>query len=279
MKEYSPDFSIDIEKVIASKSRRVAKWLPGFMLSYMKRLIHQQEINEILYANRGVEGCEFVKNVLQNMNVSYCATFVNEHALREEGRYIFVSNHPLGGLDGLVLIALLGSKFKEIKFVVNDFLMHIKPLEKLFVPVNKVRSMGKEYLDPFHEAYSSNTQILYFPAGLCSRRVGDRIADVEWKRSFIKHAIRYDREVVPIYFGGRNSDFFYRLANIRKRLGIKFNIEMCFLPDEMFRQAGTTHQVVVGEPIAIEKGLNGAQAGQMADYIREKAYSLRQYLK
>ena len=279
MKEYLPDFSIDIEKVIASKSRRVARYLPGFMLSYIKRLVHQREINEILSVNRGIEGCEFVKNALQYMNVSYRATFVNEHALREEGRYIFVSNHPLGGLDGLVLMALLGSKFKEIKFVVNDFLMYIKPLEKLFVPVNKVGSMGKEYVDPFHEAYSSNTQILYFPAGLCSRRRGVEITDVEWKRSFIKHAIRYDREVVPIYFEGRNSNFFYRIANIRKRLGIKFNIEMCFLPDEMFRQAGSTHKVVVGEPVAIEKGLNGAQVGQMADFIRERVYSLRQYIK
>lgn len=279
MKEYLPDFSIDIEKVIASKSRRVARYLPGFMLSYIKCLVHQREINEILSVNRGIEGCEFVKNALQYMNVSYRATFVNEHALREEGRYIFVSNHPLGGLDGLVLMALLGSKFKEIKFVVNDFLMYIKPLEKLFVPVNKVGSMGKEYVDPFHEAYSSNTQILYFPAGLCSRRRGGEITDVEWKRSFIKHAIRYDREVVPIYFEGRNSNFFYRIANIRKRLGIKFNIEMCFLPDEMFRQAGSTHKVVVGEPVAIEKGLNGAQVGQMADFIRERVYSLRQYIK
>lgn len=279
MKEYSSDFSIDIDKVIASKSPKAAKFIPGFAVSFIKRLIHQREINEILSANRGVEGCDFVKNALKYMNISYHATYVNEQALDERKRYIFVSNHPLGGLDGLVLMAVLGSKFRQIKFVVNDFLMYIKPLEPLFVPVNKVGSMGKEYIDPFHEAYSSDCQILYFPAGLCSRRINGEITDVEWKKSFIKHAVRYGREVVPIFFGGKNSDFFYRLANVRKRLGIKFNIEMCFLPDEMFRQENSTHEVVIGEPVAIDSELPGREMAAMADSIREKAYSLRQYIQ
>lgn len=274
MKEYSSDFSVDIDKVIAAKSQRIAKLMPGFVKSYIKRLIHQREINEILDANREFTGCEFVRNALSYMKISYKAKYVDEAAFGGGGRYIFVSNHPLGGLDGLVLMDLLGSRFGKIKFVVNDFLMYIKPLEPLFVPVNKVGNMGKEYVDPFHEAYASDAQILYFPAGLCSRKVKGEIRDVEWKKSFVKHAVKYGRQIVPIFFSGKNSNFFYRLANLRKRLGIKFNIEMCFLPDEMFRQTNSSFNVVIGEPVSIDPALHGREIDAVALQIREKAYSL-----
>ena len=190
-------------------------------------------------------------------------------------RYIFVSNHPLGGLDGMVLIAYLGDKFKDIKFVVNDLLMHIKPLEPIFVPINKYGKMRQENAKRIFEAYDSDTQILNFPAGLCSRKIKGEITDLEWKKSFISKAIEHERDIVPIFFGGRNSNFFYRLANIRKSLGIKFNIETLYLPDEMFKQNSSAFEIYMGEPISYTHLKDGRSAAEWTEIIRERCYALK----
>lgn len=270
--------TIDIEKVIASKSKTVAKYAPKFLVSFIKRLVHQDQINRILENNRGIEGAEFAKNVLQELNVKCNIKYLDKSSLNKNGRYLFVSNHPLGGLDGLILISELGEHLGHIKFVVNDFLMHIKPLESVFVPVNKVGSMGKEYVTQFEQAYRSSCHILYFPAGLCSRLIKGEITDVPWKTSFIKQAAKYNREIVPVYFSGKNSGFFYRLAKIRKFLKIKFNIEMCLLPDEMFKQKNTTFDVVIGTPLAVPTFNNTQELTLLCKEIREKAYALKELI-
>ena len=270
-------FSIDIDQVIASKSRKLAKYTPKFLTAYLKRTIHQDEINRLLAANRDSTGAEFAVNILRDLNVSCRVKFIDKEALDTGGRYIFASNHPLGGLDGLILISELGKTFGGIKFVVNDLLMNIKPLEPLFVPVNKHGKMNREYLRLINAAYASSDQILYFPAGLCSRLIKGTITDLPWQPSFVKQALRYERSIVPVYFSGRNSDFFYRLAKFRKFLGIKFNLEMLYLPDEMFRQKNTTFDVVIGKPVPVGD-LKGKNPAEWCGIIREKAYSLKQYI-
>lgn len=271
----SQSIKIDIEKVIASKSTTLAKYTPKFLINWIKRIVHVDEMNEILGRCGDKKGEDFAKTVLEELNVKCNVSYLDKSSLHKDERYIFVSNHPLGGLDGLVLIKELGSLMGNIKFVVNDFLLHIKPLEPIFVPVNKVGSMGAEYAQKFEQAYSSDSQILYFPAGLCSRLIKGNITDLEWRSSYIKQAIKYNRKVVPVYFSGRNSNFFYRLAKVRKFLKIKFNIEMCFLPDEMFKQKNAIFDVVIGEPIELKPFRNKRELDAMNDSIREKAYSLR----
>ncbi len=269
---------IDINKVIASKSATLAKYMPKFVINYIKRLIHQDEINAAIEKSVGMNGVEFAQLAINELNVKCNIKYVNPTSINLQGRYIFVSNHPLGGLDGLVLINELGKKMGNIKFVVNDFLMHVKPLESIFVPVNKVGSMKKENASLFDEAYSSSCQILYFPAGLCSRLINGEITDTQWKSSFIKQAIKYNRQIIPVYFSGSNSKFFYRLAKIRKFLKIKFNIEMCFLPDEMFKQKNATFDVVIGEPISVGIQNSVKQVNELCLQIRKEAYSLRKYI-
>src|SRR5574344_1826253 len=217
---------IDVEKVIAAKSPSLSKRIPKFIIRYLKKIVHQDEINDMLTQFGDTKGVEFAANVLKYLNVTY--TPHNIDRLDPEGRYIFVSNHPLGGFDGMVLITIIGAIYPDVKFVVNDLLMFIKPLEPIFLPVNKFGKMSKNYADLINSSYSSNTQILNFPAGLCSRLIKGKITDLEWKPSFIKKATEYNRDIVPIYFSGRNSGFFYRLAKLRKFLGIKFNIEMMY---------------------------------------------------
>lgn len=268
--------TIDIYKVIASKSSTVAKYTPKFVLNWLKRLIHQDDFNVLLKKHHGKTGFDFAQSILNEFNVKGNIRYTNKSSIKSDERYIFVSNHPLGGLDGLILINEIGKNFNNnIKFVVNDFLMHIKPLEPLFVPVNKVGSMKKENVAKFEQAYTSDSQILYFPAGLCSRLINGEITDTQWKTSFIKQAIKYNRKIVPVYFSGANTPRFYKIAKWRKLLKIKFNIEMCLLPDEMFRKKNTAFDVTIGEPLAVPELKTNKEMAQMCDHIRQLAHSLK----
>lgn len=283
MESGKQNLTIDVEQVIASKSRKLAKYTPEFIINSVKRIIHQDEINHILENNRNKTGVDFASASLKDMNVAYNVIYTNKDSIQKAGRYIFVSNHPLGGLDGLILISLLGKELGEVKFVVNDLLMNIKPLETIFVPVNKHGHMSKEYGGLINNAYASECHILYFPAGLCSRMINGKITDPPWQKNFLRQALKYNRDIVPVYFGGRNSTFFYRLAQLRKRLGIKFNIEMILLPREMFRRKNSIFDVVIGEPVpaaGIRESMTGSkELEQWSKLIRDKTYALRQYIK
>ena len=191
-------------------------------------------------------------------------------------RYVFVSNHPLGGLDGMALIACIGKKSAEVRFVVNDLLMFLRPLAPIFVPINKHGAQGKENARLIEEAYMSENQVITFPAGLCSRRIGGKVVDLEWKKSFIQKAIQYRRDVVPVFFEGENSARFYRLANLRKALGIRMNYEMVYLPDEMFRAKHKTFTVHLGEPIPWQTFAKGGKPAEWAEKVKQTVYHLKQ---
>lgn len=274
MESYNHNLKIDLEAIIASKSPTLAKYAPKFLVNRLKKLIHVDELNQILVFSNGALDVEFADKTLEWLNVKSNVTFLDRESLNPNGRYIFVSNHPLGGLDGLTLISLFGHMMGKIKFVVNDLLLNIKPMSSLFVPVNKIGRMGKEHGELIHNAYASDAQILYFPAGLCSRLIDGKIVDLEWKKNFLKQAKRYNRDIVPIHFSGRNSNFFYKLANIRKKLGIKFNIEMIFLPDEMFKQKNSTFEVTIGKPIPISSIDSSKTLDEWCQQIRETCYKL-----
>lgn len=273
MKESKKILQIDVEKVIRSKSEKLARKVPRFVINYLKRIIHQDELNDILLRRGEATGVDFATEMVDEFNIRY-----NVHSKTEldpTKRYIFVSNHPLGGMDGIVLISYLGQKFdNKVRFVVNDLLMHIEPLKPVFVPVNKYGKMKHQSTNLFNEAFESENQILYFPAGLCSRLIKGEIKDLEWKKTFITKAIDSQRDIVPMYFSGRNSGFFYRLANFRKWLGIKFNIETLYLPDEMFKNKGKTFDLYIGEPIPFEQLNDGTHHKEWCRKIREKCYNL-----
>ena len=275
MESQNKDLKIDINAIIASKSERLAKCAPKFVINWLKKIIHQDELNQILEYSNGTIDVEFANKVLEWLNVKSNVKFTDRESLDPNKKYIFVSNHPLGGLDGLTLISLFGKTVGKIKFVVNDILMNIIPMRNIFVPVNKHGRMGKDYGQMIHNAYASDSHILYFPAGLCSRLIDGQITDLEWKKNFIKQARKYNRDIVPIHFGGQNSKFFYRLAKIRKALGIKFNIEMIFLPDEMFKQKNSIFEVTIGKPIPIDSIDSSKTLDEWCLEIRSKCYGLK----
>lgn len=238
---------IDIEQVIASKSERFLKIVPRVLIRYLRRIIHQDELNVGLTTLAETRDLDFFDGALELLGVS--ATVRGEERLPDNGRCICVSNHPLGGLDGMLLAAFLGKRYAGIKIPANDLLLNLPTIERLFIAVNKHGS-NRENRAALEAAYAGDETLLHFPAGLCSRRTGARIKDVVWQKSFIRRARRYRRDIVPIHFAGHNSSFFYGLANLRKRLGIGFNIEMLYLVDEMFKQRGRDFEITVGHPIS-----------------------------
>ena len=264
--------SVDIEKVIRGKSQKLADRLPRFVLNYIKKTIHQDEINRLLLENREYTGVEFASHILKDLDVSYRVHFSGKRPA-PDGRYIFVSNHPLGGLDGMILISYIGSSFGNVKFIVNDLLMYIRPLAPVFVPVNKYGRMRHDNTRMFQETFDSDSQILYFPAGLCSRLIKGKVTDLDWKKTFVTKAIESRRDIIPMFFSGENSRRFYRLANLRKKLGIKVNIETFLLPDEMFRKKGSAFDLYIGEPIPYTTLTGDHTHKEWCDIIRQKCYA------
>lgn len=263
---------IDVDRIFKNKNPRVYNLLPRFVLRYIKRIIHQDEINQALIRFKDYMGVDFVRSILDYMKIEYDVK--GEENIPAEGRFIFVSNHPLGGLDGMIFIDIIGKKFSNIRFIVNDILLNIKNLESIFVPVNKHGRQSAAYARKIEDLYRSDNQVLYFPAGLCSRKSGKRIMDLEWKKNFIKKAIDHKRDVIPMYFSGSNSRFFYRLANLRTFLGIKANIELFFLPDEMFRQKGKKISVKIGKPVPYTTFNNSKSQSEWAKYLKYLVYEI-----
>ncbi len=238
---------LDLESVLANKNPRLLRILPRFVLNYLKKVIHQDDLNEIIRVNHDKEGLDFLEACLTGFGVNI--VFHGLENIPAKGRWTVASNHPLGGLDGMALMWVVGKVRKDIVFPVNDLLMNIPNLTGLFIPINKVGSNAGN-VRIIDSTFASDKAMLYFPAGLCSRKQKNTICDLEWKKSFITRSRSHKRDIIPCFINGRNSGWFYNLARIRAFLGIKANIEMLYLVDEMFRQRDKEIAITFGKPIS-----------------------------
>jgi 1-acyl-sn-glycerol-3-phosphate acyltransferase len=263
---------IDVEKVLESKNPALKKIIPRFVLAWLKKIIHQDEINYFLAQYKDLKNTELIAAWLEYIDVKY--RVIGAENIPADGRHFFVSNHPLGGLDGVVFINEIAKWHGDIKFPVNDILTYIENLSGIFLPINKHGSQSKEAAKRLEEAYASDSQILYFPAGFCSRKIKGEIKDLQWHKNFITKAIQYKRDVVPAYFSGQNSRFFYNLANLRKTVGIKANIEMLFLADEMFKQKDKERTSVFGEKIPYSVFDKSKTPSEWAGWVKDECYKL-----
>jgi len=264
---------VDVKQTISSKSKKWANRLPRFVVRWIEKLIHQEDINRFLAKHEHDTPIEFAKNCLEEF-AQASITVSNEEKIPKEGRYIVVSNHPLGAIDGLAMISLIGKYRHDIKFPVNDLLMAIKPMHGIFIPINKHGNNSIDAAKELHHAFSSNDLIIYFPAGLCSRKIKGKIQDLEWKKTIIQKAKEYKRDIIPAFFEGKNSRRFYRIANLRKRLGIKTNLEMILLPDEMVKQKGNKFTVTFGDPISYTTFDDSKTPKEWASWLRELTINL-----
>lgn len=230
---------------------RKGRMIPGWLLRGLERLIRQDELNKMLRVGFPLEGWRFSEKILDYLDIDLQVRGLD--ALPEGRQYMFASNHPLGGLDGIAMVAVLGRKYGDdnIKVLVNDLLMNVQPLAGVFLPVNKFgKDGGRENTRRLNEALASGKQILMFPAGLVSRlHPGGVIKDLAWQKSFVTKALEYGCEIVPVRFRGENSMRFYKTARMRKRLGLKVNIEQALLPSEVCKSRGKHFEIDFFAPV------------------------------
>jgi len=263
---------INIREVFASKNPSLANVMPGFVYRYITRILHIDFINDFLKRYGHLTGINFVDAVINEFNVK-------EHIyglenIPDSGRFIFASNHPLGGFDGLLLMKTVDKKLGNPKFLTNDILMNIPQLQPLFVPVNKHGGHSRDAAKILRETYESNDQILIFPSGLASRKIKGKIVDLEWKKHFISKAVQYKRDIIPVFVGGRNTNRFYWLAKLRKFFRIKWNLEMFFLPDETMKHRNTDVSLYFGKPLPYTMFDKSKTHNEWAAYVKELVYHL-----
>jgi len=265
---------IDLDAVLKTKTPRLYRFIPGFIIRYLKRLVHQDDLNRDLLVLQDYHGVEFFKKFTEM--IEWKIEIAGEENIPKEGKYIFASNHPLGGPDGIIFIAAMSRYYPHIKFMVNDLLMYLPNVDDVFLPVNNIGGINtKEYKLKIDQAYANDeNQMLVFPAGMVSRKIKGTIKDLTWKKTFISQAKKYERDVVPVFIKGNNSKFFYNFASFRKKLGIKVNLEMLFLVDELYKNKGKTFIVTFGKPIPFASFDSTKKPEQWAQHVKELVYTM-----
>ena len=268
---------INIKEIFKNKSPKLSKFIPGFIFNYIHRILHLDFFNDFILRNGHLKGIDFVDQAVYEFNVK--EHIYGYENLPDNGRFIVASNHPLGGFDSLLLMKYVHKKLGSLKFLANDVLMGIPSLSYMFVPVNKHGSKSREAAADLDKAYDSDIQILIFPSGLASRKIKGKIIDLEWKKHFITKAIKHQRDVIPVFIGGRNTNRFYRLADIRKFLHLKWNIEMFLLPNELMRHKNADIPVYFGKPVPYQTFDKSKTHQEWADWVKEQVYKLPQQLR
>ena len=268
--------TIDIDKILVNKMGNKAKFVPRPFISWLKRIIHQDEVNKYLWESRHLSGTEWLEECVRYLDMTI--ELVGEENLpkKDDGRlYTFVSNHPLGGEDGVALGAIIGRHYDgKFRYLVNDLLMNLPGLAPVCIPINKTGNQSRNFPAMVEAGFKSDNHMLMFPAGICSRKRGEEIRDIAWKKTFITKSVEYQRDVVPIHFGGKNSPFFYKLANFSDKYVKKVNLAMLFLVDEMYKNVHKTFRVAIGKPIPWQTFDKSKTATQWAQYVQDIVYEL-----
>ena len=265
-----PIQEIDLDAIVAD---RAGGKVPKFVVGWLKKFIHQDFINT--YLRQGKEGVEFCTGTLEYLGVTVEVRGLEN--LPHDGRLCtFVSNHPLGAIDGVTLGSVLGQAYdSKIKYLVNDLLMNLKGLAPLCVPINKLGKQARSFPAVVESAFSGDDHVIMFPAGLCSRKRNGVIRDLEWGKTFVTKSVKYQRDVVPIHFEGENSKRFYRIANLCKTLHLKFNLAMLLLPDEMYKSQGRHYIVHIGKPIPYQTFDKSRSAKEWAQWVQDRVYEIK----
>ena len=267
--------TIDIEKILKGKMGAKAKFVPGPLVSWLKRIVHQDEVNAFLWDSRDKSGVDWLEECGRYLDMTLEVRGQENLPAPDDGRlYTFVSNHPLGGEDGVALGAIIGRHYDgRFRYLVNDLLMNLPGLAPVCIPINKTGSQSRNFPAMVEAGFKSDNHMLMFPAGICSRKRDGIICDILWKKTFISKSVEYQRDVVPIHFSGQNSSFFYRLANFSDK-HLKFNLAMLFLVDEMYKNVGKSFEVKIGKPIPWQTFDKSKTPQQWAQYVEDIVYSL-----
>lgn len=267
--------TIDIDKILKQKMGPKAKFVPRFLVAWLKRIAHQDQVNAFLWESREKSGVDWLEECVKYLDMTLDIKGRENLPEPDDGRlYTFVSNHPLGGEDGVALGAIIGKHYDgRFRYLVNDLLMNLPGLAPVCIPINKTGNQSRNFPAMVEAGFQSDNHMLMFPAGICSRKRDGVIADIPWKKTFLSKSIEYQRDVVPIHFSGQNSNFFYRLANFSDK-HLKFNLAMMFLVDEMYKNVHKTFKVTIGKPIPWETFDKSKTPTEWAQYVRDIVYTL-----
>ncbi len=268
--------TIDVRAILKGKMGAKAKYVPTPVVKWLEHILHQDEVNDFLWRHRDVTGVEWLEACVDYLGMRLDIVGADNLPDKGDGRlYTFVSNHPLGGVDGVAIGAIIGRRYDgRFRYLVNDLLMNLPGLAPLCIPINKTGHQSRNFPAMVEAGFHGDNHIVMFPAGICSRRISGEIHDLPWKKTFITKSVETRRDVVPIHFGGRNSDFFYNLANACKRLGVKFNVAMLFLADEMYKNRDKEFRVAIGKPIPWQTFDKSKTPAQWAQYVQDAVYKL-----
>ena len=267
--------TIDIDKILKGKLGAKAKFVPAFLVNWLKRVAHEDQVNAFLWESREKVGVEWLEECVRYLDMTLeiegkeNLPDPNDHRL-----YTFVSNHPLGGEDGVALGAIIGRHYDgRFRYLVNDLLMNLPGLAPVCIPINKTGSQSRNFPAMVEAGFQSDNHMLMFPAGLCSRKHNGEIRDIPWTKTFISKSVEYQRDVVPIHFGGQNSNFFYRLANFSDKC-LPFNLAMLFLVDEMYKNVHKTFRIAIGKPIPWQTFDKSRKPVEWAQFVKDQVYTL-----
>ncbi|WP_024989827.1 glycerol acyltransferase [Segatella albensis] len=267
--------TIDIEKVLQGKMGKKAKLVPRFVVSWLKHIIHEDEVNKFLWESRNISGTEWLTECVRYLKMTLDIKGMENLPDKNDGKlYTFVSNHPLGGQDGVTLGSIIGQHFDgKFRYLVNDLLLNLPGLKPVSIGINKTGKQSRDFPRMVEAAFQSENHILMFPAGLNSRKINGEIHDLPWKKTFISKSVEYQRDVVPIHFSGQNSKRFYRIAKFSDRF-LPFNLAMLFLVDEMYKNVGKTFEIRIGKPIPWQTFDKSKTPLEWAQYVENKVYEL-----
>lgn len=268
--------TIDIDKILRDKMGAKAKFVPSFAVNWLKRILHEDEVNQFLWDSRGLSGTEWLTECVRYLDMTLQIEGLENLPDKDDGKlYTFVSNHPLGGQDGVALGSIIGKHYDgRFRYLVNDLLLNLPGLKPVSIGINKTGKQSRDFPRMVEVGFKSDNHILMFPAGLNSRKINGKIHDLEWKKTFIAKSVEYQRDVVPIFFGGRNSERFYRIARFSDKYVKKVNIAMLFLVDEMYRNVGKTFRVAIGKPIPWQTFDKSRTSMEWAKYVEDMVYEL-----
>lgn len=268
--------TIDVKKVLESKMGSKAKFVPGFVVRWLRKIIHEDEVNDFLWKHRNQYGTEWLAECVKYLDMTLNIIGKENLPKKDDGKlYTFVSNHPLGGEDGVSLGMIIGQHYDgKFRYLVNDLLLNLPGLKPVCIGINKTGKQSRDFPRMVETGFQSDNHMLMFPAGLNSRKINGKIHDLPWKKTFITKSVQYHRDVVPIYFSGRNSDRFYRIAKWQKKLHLKVNIAMLFLVDEMYMNRHKTFTIKIGKPIPWQTFDKSRKPAEWAQWVEDKVYEL-----
>ena len=274
MKE-SVEKTIDIKRILKDKMGSKARFVPCFLVAWLKKIIHEDEVNRFLWENRNLKGTEWLTACVQYLDMTLDIVGAENLPDKNDGKlYTFVSNHPLGGQDGVSLGSIIGRHYDgKFRYLVNDLLLNLPGLKPVSIGINKTGKQSRDFPRMVEAGFNSDNHLLMFPAGLNSRRINGEIHDLPWKKTFITKSVETHRDVVPIHFSGQNSKRFYRIAKFSDRY-LPFNLAMLFLVDEMSRNVGKTVRITIGKPIPWQTFNKTKTPMEWANFVEERVYAL-----